>query len=160
VFKVSGPNPDLEGAFAAMARQLNEALLVLEVPVPIAHRTRVAKLAPARCLPTIFPGSSGDAGGLITYGTSVSDGLPRLPMIADKALRGPKPPDLPIEVISRRVLVINLATAPEIGVTIPPRVLQRADNIIEYRCCLRRTRDHWPFDGLGQFWVSHITARW
>jgi putative ABC transport system substrate-binding protein len=131
VFKVKGPNPDLEGAFAAMERERAEALLVLEVPVPIAHRKRVAELAAARRLPTIFPGSLGDAGGLITCGTSVFDGLPRLPIIADKVLRGAKPADLPIEVISRRALVINLATAREIGVTIPPDVLQRADNIIE-----------------------------
>jgi putative ABC transport system substrate-binding protein len=108
-----------------------EALLVLEVPAPISHRKRVAELATARRLPTIFPGSVADAGGLITYGTSVFVGLPRLPVIADKVLRGAKPADLPIEVISRRVLVINVATARAIGVTIPPRVLQRADNIIE-----------------------------
>ncbi|HYB43338.1 MAG TPA: ABC transporter substrate binding protein, partial [Candidatus Methylomirabilis sp.] len=62
---------------------------------------------------------------------SVFDGLPRLPVIADKVLRGAKPADLPIEVISRRVLMINLATARAIGVSIPPRLLQRADNIIE-----------------------------
>jgi putative ABC transport system substrate-binding protein len=72
-----------------------------------------------------------DAGGLITYGTSVFDGLPRLPVIADKVLRGANPADLPIEVISRRVLVINVATARAIGVTVPHSVLQRADKIIE-----------------------------
>jgi putative tryptophan/tyrosine transport system substrate-binding protein len=131
VFKVNGPKPDLEGAFAAMERERAQALLVLEVPVPIAHRERVAELAAARRLPTIFPGSLGDAGGLITCGTSVFDGLPRLPMIAEKVLRGAKPADLPIEVISRRVLAINMKTARQIGVTIPPDVIKRADTIID-----------------------------
>jgi putative ABC transport system substrate-binding protein len=131
VFKVRGPNPDLEDVFAAIEKERAEALLVLEVPAPMFNRKRVAELATARRLPTIFPGSVADAGGLITYGTSVFDGLPRLPVVADKVLRGAKPADLPIEVISRRVLVINLATARAIGVGIPPRVLQRADNIIE-----------------------------
>jgi len=131
VFKVRGPNPDLENIFAAMEKERAEALLVLEVPAPISYRKRVAELAIARRLPTIFPGSVADAGGLITYGTSVFDGLARLPVIADKVLRGAKPADLPIEIIARRVLVINLATARAIGVGIPPRVLQRADTIIE-----------------------------
>src|SRR5262245_66669099 len=95
------------------------------------HRKRVAELATACRLPTLFPGSVAEAGGLITYGTSVFDGLPRLPVIADKVLRGTKPADLAIEVISRRVLVVNLATARAIGVGVPPRVLERADKIIE-----------------------------
>lgn len=59
------------------------------------------------------------------------DGLPRLPIITDKVLRGANPADLPIEVVSRRVLAINLSTARQIGVVIPPAVRQRADNIIE-----------------------------
>jgi putative ABC transport system substrate-binding protein len=61
----------------------------------------------------------------------VFDGLPRLPIITDKVLRGANPADLPIEVVSRRVLAINLSTARQIGVEIPPAVRQRADNIIE-----------------------------
>lgn len=130
VFKVRGPNPDFADVFAAMERERAEALLMLEVPAPMLHRKRVAELAAGRRLPTIFPGSAADAGGLISYGTSVFDGLPRLPVIADKVLRGANPADLPIEVISRRVLVISLVTARAIGMGIPPRVLQRADNII------------------------------
>ena len=131
VFKLRGPSPDFGTVFAAMERAGAEALLVLEVPVPIVHRQRIAELAAARRLPTLFPGSLGDAGGLITYGTSVFDGLPRLPIIADNVLRGAEPADLPIEVITRRVLAINVATARRIGVTIPPGVLQRADNVIK-----------------------------
>jgi putative ABC transport system substrate-binding protein len=129
VFKVKGPRPHLNDAFAAMISDGSEALLMLEVPAPMAHRKRVAELATARRLPTIFPGSVPEAGSLITYGTSVFDGVPRLPIVADKVLKGANPADLPIEVVSRRVLAINLATAREIGVTIPPEVLQRADDI-------------------------------
>jgi putative ABC transport system substrate-binding protein len=131
VFKVRGPSPDLSHVFTAMTGERFEALLMLEVPAPMSHRKRVAELAVASRLPTIFPGSVPDSGGLITYGTSVFDGVPRLPIIADKVLRGANPADLSIEVISRRVLAINLATAREIGVTIPRGVLQRADGIIE-----------------------------
>jgi putative ABC transport system substrate-binding protein len=131
VFKVKGPNPDLEDVVAAVQGEGAEALLVLEVPVPIAHRKRIAELAAGRGIPTMFPGGLGDAGGLITDGTSVLDGLPRLPAIADKVLKGAKPADIPIEVIRRPALAINLATARQIDVTIPAAVLQRADTIIE-----------------------------
>jgi putative ABC transport system substrate-binding protein len=131
VFKVSGPDPKLDDVFAAMETERAQAVVVLEVPVPVTHRKRVAQLAAAHRLPSILPGSCMDAGGLITYGTSVFDGLPRLPVITDKVLRGAKPADLPVEVISRSVLAINSATAREIGVIVPEHVLKRADNIIE-----------------------------
>src|SRR5262245_26601388 len=71
VFKVRGPDPELNDVFAAMETERAQAVLVLEVPIPVAHRKRVAQLAAAHRLPTIFPGSCMDAGGLITYGTSV-----------------------------------------------------------------------------------------
>jgi putative ABC transport system substrate-binding protein len=79
----------------------------------------------------MFPGGQADAGGVITYGTSVGDTWPRMPVLADKILKGAKPGDLPVEVVSRRELVVNMKTAREIGVTVPPDVLKRAARVIE-----------------------------
>jgi ABC-type uncharacterized transport system substrate-binding protein len=72
-----------------------------------------------------------DAGGLIAYGTGLLDTFPRIPAYVDKILRGANPSDLPVEVLTQHVLIINLKTAREIGLTMPPEVLQRADQVIE-----------------------------
>jgi putative ABC transport system substrate-binding protein len=130
---VKGPNPDLEGAFAAMTNERAEALLILDQPATIAHQKRIAELAATHRLPTIFPGGwgSANAGGLIAYGTSFLDTLPGTARYVDKILKGAKPADLPIEVITRGELVFNLKTALAIGVTIPPELLKRATNVIE-----------------------------
>jgi putative tryptophan/tyrosine transport system substrate-binding protein len=128
VRKVSdGPSPDYAGALDAMIKDGAEALLVLEVPMPLRDGKTVAELAAARRLPTIFPGGQSSAGGLITYGTSVTDTWPRLPVIVDKILRGAKPAELPVETVSRRELVINLRTARALALPIPDELLKRAD---------------------------------
>ena len=72
-----------------------------------------------------------DAGGLIAYGTSILDTLPPLPGYVDRILKGAKPSDMPIEVITRHSVIFNLRTAREIGVTIPPELLKQADQVIE-----------------------------
>jgi putative ABC transport system substrate-binding protein len=131
IVKLGSPDPDFEGAFMAMSKEGAEVLLVLEVPVPLAHRKRIAELAAARRLPSMFPGGQADAGGVITYGTSVGDTWPRMPVLADKILKGAKPGDLPVEVVSRRELIVNMKTAREIGVTVPPDVLKQAGRVIE-----------------------------
>ena len=131
--KVKGPNPDLDGAFAAMKREGADALVVLEVPVAGIHRKKIAELAIAHRLPTMFVGGRqrSDAGGLIAYGTSILDTLPPLPGYVDRILKGAKPSDMPIEVITRHSVIFNLRTAREIGVTIPPELLKQADQVIE-----------------------------
>ena len=68
---------------------------------------------------------------MIAYGSGLLDTLPRIPVYVDKILKGAKPSDLPIEVLTRHVLVINLKTAREIGVTIPSDLLKRADQVIQ-----------------------------
>ena len=133
VLKVKGPGPDqLEGAFEAMIKEGAEAVVVLEMPVTIRHQKRVAELAAMHRLPTMFPGGwqSAEAGGLITYGTSIVNTLPRLPGYVDKILKGAQPADLPIEVSTRSELVFNLRTARAIGVAISPELQKRADQII------------------------------
>jgi putative tryptophan/tyrosine transport system substrate-binding protein len=131
--KVKGPTPDLEGAFTAMNHERAEALLVLDVPVPIIHQKRIAELAATNRLPSMFLGGRrmSEAGGLIAYGTGLLDTLPRIPVYVEKILAGTKPGDLPIEVLSQHILIFNLKTARTIGVTIPPELLKRADRVVE-----------------------------
>jgi putative ABC transport system substrate-binding protein len=132
IIKLKGaPATDLDAAFAQMVQGRAEALLVLETPVPFAHQKRIGELAIANRLPAMFPGGQADAGGVVTYGTSVSDTWPRMSSQADKILRGAKPTEIPVEVITRRDLVINLATARTLGVSIPPEILKRADRTID-----------------------------
>jgi putative ABC transport system substrate-binding protein len=78
----------------------------------------------------MFPGGQKSADGVIAYGTTVADTWPRLPIIADRILKGASPGDIPVEAISRRQLIINLKTAREAGVSIPAGVLARADEVI------------------------------
>jgi putative tryptophan/tyrosine transport system substrate-binding protein len=131
--KVKGPNPDLEGAFTEMKNERAEVLLVLDVPVPIIYQKQIADMAAKHRIPTMFLGGRrmSNAGGLIAYGTGLLDIFPRIPVYVDKILKGSKPGDLPIEVLTQHILVINLKTAREIGVTMPSELLKQADQVIE-----------------------------
>ncbi len=126
-----GISPDYAVALDSMIADGAEALLVLEVPMPLRDGKTVAGLATARRLPTVFPGGQAGTGGLIAYGTSVLDTWPRLPAIADRILKGAKPAELPVETLTRREFVINLGTARALGLTFPDAILKRADRIIE-----------------------------
>jgi putative tryptophan/tyrosine transport system substrate-binding protein len=131
--KVKGPNPDLEGAFTAMKTERAEVLLVLDVPVPIIYQRQIADMAVKHRIPAMFLGGRrmSNAGGLIAYGTGLLDIFPRIPVYVDKILKGTKPGDLPIEVLTQHILVINLKTAREIGVTMPSELLKHADQVIK-----------------------------
>ena len=131
VLKVRGPTPDLDAAFKAMVKEGAEALVVLEVPVTIPERKRIAELAAANRIPTIFWGGASDAGGIITYGTSFTDTFAGVPNAIDKILKGTKPADIPFVQITRRELVINLKAARALGLTIPADLLKSADKVIE-----------------------------
>jgi hypothetical protein len=126
-----GPAPDFVGVLDAMVRERAEALLVLEVPVPFAHRKKVAELAAARRLPAVFPGGQSGAGGLIAYGTSVAETWPRMPVLFDKILKGTDAGELAVERHTRRELVVNLKVAHALGLAVPDEVLKRADRVIE-----------------------------
>jgi putative ABC transport system substrate-binding protein len=130
-FRVAGPTPDLEGAFAAFRQGHADAVMVLEEPVPMINRKRIAEMAAASRLPTMFPPTGADAGALMTYGTSFVEGYRRMAAYVDKILKGAKPGDLPVQTISSYELTVNLKTAREIGVTIPPEVVKRADRVIQ-----------------------------
>ena len=131
MLKLRGPKPDFDAAFKAMASEGAEALVVLEVPAFFSIPKSVAEFALARSMPTMFWGGTGDAGGLLSYGTSFGANFSRIPAYVDRILKGSKPSDMAFEVVSHRELVINLKTARELGLTIPAELLKRADRVIE-----------------------------
>jgi putative tryptophan/tyrosine transport system substrate-binding protein len=123
---------ELEGAFAAMARARAQAVLVLGAAIFLAERQRVAELAIKHRLPTMSNLKDVvEAGGLVSYGPNWDDLYRRGAIYVDKILRGAKPADLPVEQASKFELVINLKTAKALGLTIPPSLLGRADEIIQ-----------------------------
>lgn len=127
----AGSAPDYAGALDDMQKNGAGAVVVLEVPMPLRDGKIVADLATARRLPAIFPGGQSGTGGLISYGTTVADTWPRMPILADKILKGAKPGELPVETVSRRELVVNLRTALALGVAIPDDIRKQADRVIE-----------------------------
>ena len=128
--RVAAPSPDLEGAFAELRQEHADALLILEEPVVGVHAKRIAEMAAKDRLPTMFAPSRVGAGGLIAYGTSQVEAIRRMATYVDKVLKGAKPGELSVETVTRYELIVNLKTAREIGVTIPPEVLKRADRVI------------------------------
>jgi putative ABC transport system substrate-binding protein len=129
--RVAGPTPDLEEAFSSIRQEHADALLVLEEPVLGVYATNIAELATKDRLPTLFAPSRVGAGGLISYGTSQTEAIRRMATYVDKILKGAKPADLPVQTVTRYELIANLKTAGQIGVTIPPDVLKRADRVIQ-----------------------------
>jgi ABC-type uncharacterized transport system substrate-binding protein len=96
------------------------------------NRTRIADLALRHRLPSVFQNREFvDAGGLLSYAPSTTANYRRAAFFVDKILKGAKPSDLPVEQPSKFELVINLKTAKALGLTIPPSLLQRADQVIE-----------------------------
>jgi putative ABC transport system substrate-binding protein len=79
----------------------------------------------------MFPGGYAGVGGLITYGTSADDMFPKMAGYVDRILKGSRPGDLPIEVVRRRELIINLQTARKIGVTVPSEIVKQSDRVID-----------------------------
>ncbi len=127
---VIGPG-DIGTAFRAAANAHADAALVLQNFVLLSHRLQVAALAVKNRLPTIYNRSEHvEDGGLMSYGASIPDLSRRAATYVDKILKGAKPADLPIEQPTKFELVINLKTAKQIGLTIAPNVLARADRVI------------------------------
>jgi len=123
---------DLEPAFASMREARVGALLVFPGPMAFEARERVAEHATKIRLPTMFPWRErAEAGGLASYSTNFPDMFRRAATYVDKILKGAKPGDLPVEQPTKFELVINLKTAKALGLTIPPSLLARADQVIE-----------------------------
>jgi ABC-type uncharacterized transport system substrate-binding protein len=123
---------DLEPAFAAAKRNRADAFLVIQSNVPGANIRHVVELAARHRFPAMYwEREFVEAGGLMSYGPSYADLYHRAATYVDKILKGAKPADLPVEQPTKFELVINLKTAKEIGLTIPPNVLARADRVIK-----------------------------
>jgi putative ABC transport system substrate-binding protein len=131
LLEARGPD-GFDGAFAAMAKERVGALLVVQDPAYIPHRARLVDLAAKNRLPSIFTQKEdAEAGGLMSYGPRLSDIHRHGATYVDKILKGATPGDLPVEEPTKFELVINLKTAKALGLTIPPSLLQRADQVIE-----------------------------
>ena len=131
LLEARGPN-EFDGAFAAMAKQRAEALLVVAEGLFLRHRARLADLEAKYRLPSMHGLKENvEAGGLMSYGPSIVATFRRAAVFVDKILRGTKPADLPVEQPTKFELVINLKTAKVLGLTIPPSLLQRAHQVIE-----------------------------
>jgi putative ABC transport system substrate-binding protein len=123
---------DIETAFRAASKGRAEAVLVLGGPVLNSHRTQIADLAAKNRFPAIYDRREYvEAGGLMSYATSITDLDHRAATYVDKILKGAKPADLPVEQPRKFELIINLKAAKQIGLTIPPNVLVRADRVIK-----------------------------
>jgi putative ABC transport system substrate-binding protein len=123
---------ELDRAFAAMKKARADALIVESSSMLFAWRERLAELALKHRLPTMFAQRQyAEAGGLMAYSADFSDLYRRAATFVDKILKGAKPADLPIEQPTKWVLVVNLKTAKALGLTIPPSLLARADQVID-----------------------------
>ncbi len=131
VVEARGP-ADIDRAFSDMTRARAGALTVFSTPMFSTERRRLVDLAAKNRLPTMFSFRDYvDAGGLMAYGPSLADLARRAATYVDKILNGARPADLPVEQPTKFELVINLKTAKALGLTIPPSLLARADEVIQ-----------------------------
>jgi len=123
---------DLDAAFQALAHDRVQAVIVLVDGMLFNERNRVAALAAAARLPAIYGFRDHvDAGGLMSYGVNLADNFHRAAAYVVKILKGAKPGDLPVEFATKLEMVINLKSAKALGLTVPPFLLVRADEVIE-----------------------------
>ena len=123
---------DLPAAVARAARDGAQGLLTTVETIFVTNRTRVVELAARRRLPAMYPHRVfADAGGLMSYGPNIASLYRKVATYVDKILKGAKPADLPVEQPTKFELVLNMKTAKALGLTIPPSVLIRADQVIQ-----------------------------
>ena len=128
---VRDPDLDFTPAFRDGAKERVSALITVTTPLFVRRAKRITELAIKHRLPSMFEGSEyPDAGGLMSYSGNDAETFRRAAAYVDKILKGAKPADLPVEQPTKFELVINLKTAKQIGITIPPSVLARADKVI------------------------------
>ncbi len=130
--EVRSSNPDFEGAFHAAAQERVSALITLRGSLSLTYRKQIANLVIQNRLPSMSEGSDFvEAGGLMSYAANNAESFTRAAYYVDKLLKGAKASDLPIEQPMTFELMINLHAAKQIGLTIPPHVLARADKVIQ-----------------------------
>jgi putative tryptophan/tyrosine transport system substrate-binding protein len=126
------PDPRATAPLQRLSREKVQAVIVPGNGLLNSEQKRIAELARALRLPLVFSAREGvDAGGLASYGVSISENYRRAATYIDKILKGAAPGDLPIEFPTKVELVINLKTAKALGITVPPTLLARADEVIE-----------------------------
>ena len=130
---LSANDPDtIDNAFLTTTKERAQALIITPTPLYLEHGDRIIKHAARNRLPAIyFQSVLVDNGGLMSYATNNADEYRRAAVYVDKILKGRKPADLPVEQPTKFELVINLKAAKQIGLTIPPNVLARADRVIK-----------------------------
>jgi putative ABC transport system substrate-binding protein len=122
---------DIASAFELASKARANGFITLQTPLFVEQRARIVASALNKRLPAIYPDREiAEAGGLMAYGPDVNDNFRRAAVYIDKILKGTKPEDLPVEQPTKFEFVVNLKTAKQIGLTIPPNVLVRADRVI------------------------------
>jgi len=129
-FEVSGPE-DFAGGLTARASATFQALVVHPDPLAFSHRREIAEFGLKKKMPVMAAYGFAEAGCLMSYDLYWPDAFRRAAIYVDKILKGAKPADLPIEQPTKFYLIINLKTAKALGLTIPPSLLQRADEVIQ-----------------------------
>jgi len=130
--EVRGPNPDFEVVFQAAKKERREALLIIANPLIRQHQKRIMELVTRNRLPSMNPiRRFVSAGGLMYYGVDRAALLRRAATYVDKILKGANPGDLPIERPTKFELIVNLKTARNLGITIPPEILLQATKVIK-----------------------------
>jgi len=123
---------DFNDGFDAISKERAEALITFPDALTLAHRKEIAEFSAKSRIPSMSGWSQfAEAGGLMTYGPNLLDSLRRVATYVDKILKGSKPAELPVEQPTKFEFIINLKTAKQIGLTIPPDVLARADRVIK-----------------------------
>jgi len=123
---------ELDGAFASLAREGIGALLVAGAPYFDTRRDRIIAFAARQRLPAIYPFREyAVAGGVLSYGVSITDGYRRVGVYTAEILKGTKPPDLPVQQVDKFELIINIKTAKALGIVISPNLMSLADEVIE-----------------------------
>ena len=130
--EVNGSTPDFDAVFQRAAKGRVNGLITGSAVLLVSYAKRIAELALNYRLPSMYERSGyAEAGGLMSYAASDVEAFRRAAMYVDKILKGAKPADLPVEQPKKFELEINLKTAKQIGLTIPPNVLARADRVIK-----------------------------
>ena len=123
---------EVESVVAALAREPNGGLIVLNEDFTLAHRVEIISLAARYHLPTVYPFRFfAETGGLLSYGVDLTDNFRRAVTYVDRILKGEKPADLPVQAPTKYMLTINLKTAKALGLDVPPTLIARADEVIE-----------------------------
>ena len=128
----AGTGREINAAFATLAHERPDALLVSPDPLYVVRRIQLATMAARHAIPTSFSNRDPvEAGGLMSYGTNIADAYRQAGVYAGRILKGAKPADLPVVQSTKLELVINAQTARTIGLTVPDKLLVAADEVIE-----------------------------